>query len=629
MTAIQSFSNAQKPTTKSERNKIDAQAEMGMGATDIEGRMLASIGIGGPAKPNFQHAVDVPKGGVLFAIPALLACGLLHKVSENLQMNEGFFSTESVLFFIAFMALARIESTEKLRYEAPGEWGKLVGLDRIPEVKTLRTKISELSKSKVVNWGVELSKKWLGEATEDDSTVIYIDGHVRVYHGHQTALPKHYVSRQKLCLRSTCDYWVNGMQGEPFLKINKAIDPGIIKTIESDILPWAKEQIPNQPSKKQLESNQLLHRFIIIADREMYSPIFIWKLKQERIACQTYNKYPKENWNIKEFRSYTYELVSGVNETCLLAERGTFLKINRKEMLEFLSAKQLQINNNKVVSAERIKRKCGIWVREIRKLNTDGSQTAILSTNYLEEQIGRIAAMMFARWCQENYFKYAKANFGLNSLVDYNLEEIPEAEIINPKYRTLEGNIRKTAALLSRNKAILNVILLTKDIEEDHVAEYEKKKKDQQDLVAKLAQDLNLLKVERPNTPRHIQVKDLPKEELFKQLSNYSKHFVDLIKMVAYRAETAMANIIKEAMARQCDARSILQGIYQSEVDLIPNEKEGILTIRLHHLANHSESRALQYLCDELTETRTIFPDTKLRMVYELVSSAKEKDLAK
>ena len=46
---------------------------------------------------------------------------------------------------MAFMALARLKSVESLRYCAPGEWGKLLGLDQVPEVRTLRNKIRLLS----------------------------------------------------------------------------------------------------------------------------------------------------------------------------------------------------------------------------------------------------------------------------------------------------------------------------------------------------------------------------------------------------------------------------------------------------------------------------------------------------
>ena len=66
----------------------------------------------------------------------------------------------------------------------------------------------------------------------DQASVLYIDGHVRVYHGEQTQLPKHHVTRQKLCLRATTDYWVNAMDGQPFFMVNQVVDPGLIEVIE-------------------------------------------------------------------------------------------------------------------------------------------------------------------------------------------------------------------------------------------------------------------------------------------------------------------------------------------------------------------------------------------------------------
>ena len=87
---------------------------------------------------EFERVADVPEGGVLFALPALLLYGLLDKSREIFSMPEGFYPLESIFLLLALMALGRIPSLESLRYVAPGEWGKLIGLDRIPEVRTLR-----------------------------------------------------------------------------------------------------------------------------------------------------------------------------------------------------------------------------------------------------------------------------------------------------------------------------------------------------------------------------------------------------------------------------------------------------------------------------------------------------------
>ena len=105
---------------------------MGMGAADIEGRLAASVGELDAVTPDFTPALDVPNGGLLCALPALLAVGLLEGIERHLALPKGYYGLDSLLLLLAFMALARIETIESLRYKAPGEWGKLLGLDRIP-----------------------------------------------------------------------------------------------------------------------------------------------------------------------------------------------------------------------------------------------------------------------------------------------------------------------------------------------------------------------------------------------------------------------------------------------------------------------------------------------------------------
>ena len=113
----------------------------------------------------------------------------------------------------------------------------------------------------------------------------------------------------------------------------------------------------------------------------------------------------------------------------------------------------------------------------------------------------------------------------------------------------------------------------------------------------------------------------MPKEARFDRLSTQSKHLIDTIKMVAYRAETAMAQIVRQKMTRHDDARSLLRAIYNTEADMVPDRAAKTLTIRLHPLANNSSDQAVRHLCEELNRTETVFPGTELRLIYELVSS--------
>ena len=128
----------------------------------------------------------MPLGGVLCALPALLGFGLLRHTRENFTLQPGFYPIETIFLVVAFLALARIRSLEALRYQAPGggEWGKLLGLDRVPEVKTLREKLGILcaEPERARAWSSTLARDRM-EATPESAGTLYIDGHVRVYHG--------------------------------------------------------------------------------------------------------------------------------------------------------------------------------------------------------------------------------------------------------------------------------------------------------------------------------------------------------------------------------------------------------------------------------------------------------------
>lgn len=563
---------------------------MGRGATATIERLAASLGGLDEAAPRFDPALDVSKGGVLLALPALLACGLLRHSGKYFRLPAGFYGLKTIFLLLAFMALARLKSIEALRYYAPGEWGKLLGLDRAPEVRTLRVKVKTLAdQNRAFSWSSELCKEWMAEAPQE-AAVLYVDGHVRVYYGNTKQLPKHYIARERLCLSATADYWVNAMDGKPFFVVSQAVDPGLLQVLECDIVPRLENDVPNQPSSDQLEADPLLHRFTVVFDREGYSPNFFVKMKDRRIACLTYRKYPGEDWPQQEFFPTDVRLSSGQLTTIRLAERGTWL-------------------------GDRL------WVREVRKLTESGHQTAVLSTDY-KSSAARLGPAMFARWSQENFFRYMRQSYNLDGLVDYGTDIVPDATmVVNPAYRTLDGQARKKIGVLNRKIAEFGAVNLEGEIEPCEVEAFTQRKSDLQESIASLQKQIDELKALRKATKRHIPYKELPPEARFDRLSTQSKHFIDIIKMIAYRAETAMAQILRQNMTRHDDARSLLRAIYSTEVDIVPDEQTNTLTIRLHPLANTSSDLAVRHLCAELNTTETLFPGTELRLIYDLVSS--------
>jgi hypothetical protein len=516
--------------------------------------------------------------------------GLLKTTARFFELPKGYYGLESLFLLLAFMSLARVKFIESLRYCSPGEWGNLLGLDRVPEVRTLRNKIRLLSAdNRPQYWSEALCQSWMQAAPEQAGT-LYIDGHTRVYNGHQTKLPRHYVARQKLCLRATSDYWVNAMDGQPFFVVNQVVDPGMIKVIEADILPRLDKDVPNQPSAATLLEKPLLHRYTLVFDREGYSPAFLGRLKAQRIAGMTYHKFPGIDWPVSEFKPCLVEMKDGQQTTLKLAERGSCLSNH-------------------------------LWVREIRKLTDRGHQTAIICTDY-QSKAASIALTMFARWSQENFFKYTREHYSLDRLIDYRTEVISDPLLlVNPAYRQLDGQVRSCTGKLTRRLAEFGEMTLKEGDDNDEIDAFVVKKAACRDDIEQLQHQHQALKEERKQTVHHITVAELPEEDRFKQLSTSGKHLVDTIKMIAYRAETAMANILRQTLSHQDESRTLLEALFKTEADIIPDEQAGTLTVSVHHLANRSSDAAIEKLCEELNQTETIYPGTELRLILKLGST--------
>ena len=174
----------QAPSTPRKRSEEDASCKGGVATKRKEERALAPTGLLEEATPQFEPAESVAKAGVLVALPALLGQGLVEvgkKVYGNL--SNGYYGLTSMLMTFGLMALVRIKSTEGLTNYAPGEFGLVLGLDRAPEMKTGRRKLAELAgRGQALEFSRAFTERW---AEEDPEALgyLYIDGHVRPYHG--------------------------------------------------------------------------------------------------------------------------------------------------------------------------------------------------------------------------------------------------------------------------------------------------------------------------------------------------------------------------------------------------------------------------------------------------------------
>jgi prepilin-type processing-associated H-X9-DG protein len=561
--------------------------------------MLAAVGAAGPAQPVFASAADVPGAGVLCAIPALVANGLFHAADQRFALPPGYYPLQILLLLFAFLALARVNTLERVRYLPPGEWGRMLGLDRIPEVKTLREKLEALAQPAAVSaWAEDLSSFWM-RLDETLAGVLYVDGHVRTYTGNQTELPRRFSSSDRLCLRSLIDYWVNDTHGTPFFVVTAMGNEGMLHHLRATIIPRLLRDVPHQPSDAELTADPDLHRFVLVFDREGWSPAFFAELwREHRIAVQTYRRGPYAAWPVESFAECVVPVAYGNTTRMPLAEQ------------DFAHA-----DGAATADAPAVR------MREIRRLCDDRShQTAIITTIRKGDK-ERIAGHMFARWAQENFFKYAERELAIDRLAGHATAEGPGNETIkNPTYVDLDARIRRLRADLAAANAKRGRLILDSN-EPDAVKQHLLLCQPFDQQIKRLHQQRTELLAERRKIAKRIALKDLPPEKRPRFIAPARTQLLNTIRITAYRAETVLALELRQHLARHDDARALLQDLFTHDADLVVDTQNKTLTVRLHHFTNPQASRAIAAMLDHLNQTETEYPGTNLVLRYQMVSA--------
>jgi hypothetical protein len=573
-------------STKSERSREDAQAANGMGVacTRADDRIAAAVGLSQCASTRFEPGQDVQMAGVLSALPALCANGLLSGLGRHLNLAAGFYSALHILLVLGFMALGRIRRPEALRHIPPGEFGKVIGLDRVPEVRTLREKIALMATTGDPGaWMKELSKSWM-EGDPEEAGYLYVDGHVRVYNGELATLPRRFVSRERLCLRGTTDYWVNDAVGRPFFVVSKAVTEGLADALLNDIVPELLLSVPQQPTTAELNNDAQLHRFVMVFDREGATHSLLSQLWEQRIGALTYRKNVKDVWPEGEFVEQDVLAPGGGSSRMKLAMRQTKLSAGNASMP----------------------------VTEVRRLTQTGHQTAVITTaQRLDPTL--IASRMFSRWCQENFFAYMMQHYDIDGLIEYGMQSLPgTVRVVNPAWRKLDAQIRKARQAERR----LQARVAMSSVEDGGQIQ---KKAEAVEAMQAAQQELEGLRRERKQTPRKVTIDSLPEDQRPNELLPLGKMLCDTVKMIAYRAETAMVALLRRHLKNEAEARALIRDLFVASADIEPDDHAKTLTIRIHRMANPAQDKAVAALLDELTQQAFCHPETGAKMVYTLV----------
>ena len=195
-------------------------------------RQLAHLGLLDDAAPLFREGASVPGIGVLLALPCLVESGLF-RISRRLygEIGPAFYGLRTTLLTLLFMALLRIKRPEHLKERDPAAFGRLLGLDRAPEVKTLRRRLTRLAAHHCAEQlGTELARLRVDQRGHLMG-FLYVDGHVRAYHGQRAIASKAYVARRHLAMPASIDYWINDRSGDPLLVITGEVNAALTKAL--------------------------------------------------------------------------------------------------------------------------------------------------------------------------------------------------------------------------------------------------------------------------------------------------------------------------------------------------------------------------------------------------------------
>ena len=542
-------------------------------------RLMAYLGMLEDAAPLFGSEKAVPRAGVLLAVAALIQTGVFECARDIYgTLGPAFYGLRTSLLTMLLMALLRIKRPEALKEHSPAALGHVLGLDRAPEVKTLRRKLARLAATgRAADFGRALAQRRIAQRGQALG-FLYVDGHVRVYHGKHT-IPKAFVPQRRLAVAATTDYWVNDQRGDPLFVVTAEANAGMVK-----MLPMVLAQIRALIGQR---------RVTVVFDRGGFSPkLFLWLISQ---GCDilTYRKGRWPRVPRKHFRQH----------------RG---RLDGRPVAYVLADQEVRLLRGK------------LRLRQVTRLREHGHQTPVL-TSRRDLPALTVAYRMFERWRQEIFFKYLSEEYALDALAEYDaIPDDPAREVPNPARKALDELIRAARTELLRLQAEYGLGAFVQLEGETGAVTLSSLKKVQASLartVRSALQRIKDLQTKRAKLPARVPVRQAVREKTMR-LAPERQHLMNLIKMVAYQAESDLFAMIQPHYRRATqEGRTLIQSALADTADLTVTEHE--LQVRLHPLSSPHRTRAIAALCDELNRSPVCFPGSRLRLHFSVATPTK------
>jgi hypothetical protein len=535
-------------------------------------RLFAMMGLLEDAEPLFRSGERIPRAGVLLAVPPLVASGVFEVAKQVYgDLAPAFYGLRTTILVLLLMALLRLKRPEHIKEHSPPDVGAIFGLDRAPEVKTLRRKLSRLAGAhQAERFGKLLAERRV-KSRGRVLGFLYIDGHVRVYHG-KRRLSKAHVARMRLSLPATTDYWVNDRRGDPLFVVTAEANAGLVK-----MLPQLTGEIRTLVGPKR--------RVTVVFDRGGWSPKLFKRLIADGFDILSYRKKP-----IRPVPAKAFVLCRGRLDA---------------RWVEY----ELDDRNVRLLKGR-------LRLRQVSRRSPDSGHQTTIVTSRRDLPAIQVAYRMFERWRQENFFKYMREEFLIDALVDYAVEPADLHRLVpNPERRKLDDLLRQAREKLS-------------ELQQDYGAAALRNPEGRRPTMrgfkiahGKIGRGIRTLQTRVANLrlqkralPSRVPLSQARPDEVVK-LSTERKHLSNLIKMVAYQAESDILALVRPRYARaDQEGRTLIQNALAATAEL--RVEEGELRVTLDPLSSPHRSRVIEALCEALNGTAVCFPGTDLRIRY-------------
>ena len=548
-------------------------------------RALARFGLlDEGAAPVFTPGARYPLAGLLLALPALADTGLLACARQVYgRLRDGYYRLDTVLVHLVFQALLREPRAEGATRVPSPAMGGLLGLDRAPEVKTIRRKLAELTAAgKAADLQMAIARH-RAQALPGQLVFMYIDGHTRAYFGKRDVQKMH-VARLKFPGPATEETWVTDGAGDPLLVVMAEPSSSLAAQIK-ELLPRLRE-IAGQDAQPTL-----------CFDRGGWSPDLFADIIHAGFHLLTYRKNTAGK-DIPGLPAGKFSVVShagddGRPREYELAESEVELAITKGE-----------------------RKGQTLPLRQVTRLDK-GRQVHILTSRQAGDLPGpAVICNMGSRWREENYFRYGRQHFALDALDSYAVTaEDPDRKVPSPAKKKAAAAVKTArkslAAALAARDAKLTALRNPAPGQETVITNQQLAKLDSP--VAAARRRLEDAQAAARAIPAKIPLSEHNPDMV--RLDTETKLITHAIRMAAYNAETILARALDGRYARAGDeAYALIREALTTSGDIIPDGQT--LHLRLDPLTAPRRTRALTALCEQLNATRTRYPGTTLTLRY-------------